>query len=158
MNAMDTTRLTEIAALIADPTRAEMLLALMDGQAKCASELASAANISTSTASHHLAALVKGGVVDVVQEGRHRYHRLAGYQVAELIEILGNLGRGAGPVSKKELLTPCRSCYDHLAGRTGVALRVGLEEKGYLILENDRFLVTASGFSFFESFGFDMAL
>jgi hypothetical protein len=133
-----------------------MLLALMDGQPKCASELAVSANVSTSTASHHLSALVKGGVVDVVQVGRHRYHRLAGYQVADLIEILGNLAQGLGRVSKKELLTPCRSCYDHLAGRVGVAVRVGLEDRGFLVLENDRFLVTPAGGEFFGSFGLDM--
>ncbi|AIE87729.1 ArsR/SmtB family transcription factor [Fimbriimonas ginsengisoli] len=147
--------LTTIASLLADPARAEMLLAMMDGRVHPASDLAAIAHVSPSTASHHLAALVEGGLVTVTQIGRCRYHGLAGPEIAELLESIGSLSpaslRAARPLAE------CRSCYDHLAGRFGIRLRKGLEAREFVRLEGDRFTVSPSGFEFFTEFGIDVA-
>ena len=77
--------------------RARMLLALADGRALAASVLASEAGVAASTASGHLARLVQAGLLEVLPQGRHRYYRLAGPQVGELLEVLARVAP-AGPV------------------------------------------------------------
>lgn len=152
-------QMTTVAALIADPTRADILLALMDGRAFPASELAAIAHVSPSTASHHLASLVQGGLVEVFVSGRHRYHRLAGPQVAELLESLGSIVvppvRRLAPAAAG--LAECRTCYDHLAGKLGVRLRKSLEVRGFILNEGDRFMPTPSGEQFLCEFGLDVS-
>ena len=118
-------RVAELGALLADPVRAGMLLALMDGTVRPAGELARIAGVAASTASGHLKKLVDGGLLAVVDQGRHRYFMVADGHVAHLIETL-SLGRdaprflpGASPGTE---MTRARTCYDHLAGRLGVAL------------------------------------
>ncbi|MDX1433587.1 MAG: winged helix-turn-helix domain-containing protein [Gammaproteobacteria bacterium] len=118
-------RVAELGALLADPVRAGMLLALMDGTVRPAGELARIAGVAPSTASGHLKKLVDGGLLAVVDQGRHRYFMVADAHVAHLIETL-SLGRdaprfvpGASPGAE---MTRARTCYDHLAGRLGVAL------------------------------------
>lgn len=155
---MDTPSLTRIAALIADPTRAEMLLALMGERALSASELAAQANVAPSTATHHLSMLVEGGLVLVEQQGRCRYHKLAGYEIAELLEKLGTVGSVSRTVkaSRREILTECRSCYDHLAGVIGVSLRKRLEDRNYIVENGERYDITDQGAEFFTEFGIDI--
>jgi DNA-binding transcriptional ArsR family regulator len=110
------------AFLIADPTRAAMLTALLNGKALPAGELAYAAGITAQTASSHLAKLLGGGLISVENQGRHRYYRLAGTQVAQALEYLAAI-RPVGSVKRKALspkgreLRFCRCCYDHLAGK-----------------------------------------
>src|SRR5215831_11782427 len=77
-----------IGSLVGEPTRAAMLAELMDGRALTAGELGSRSGVSASTASAHLARLVNGGLVVAVNQGRHRYHRLAGPEVASALEAL----------------------------------------------------------------------
>lgn len=84
-----------VAALMGDPARAVMLTALLDGRALAAGELANLAGISPATASAHLTRLLDGGLVTVVSQGRHRYYRLAGHQVAAAIEALSHLSTPA---------------------------------------------------------------
>jgi DNA-binding transcriptional ArsR family regulator len=125
-----TNALAEIAALIGDPARAGMLLALMDGRARPASELALEARIMPQTASGHLAKLVAAGLLEVRPEGRNRFYRLAGPAVAEAIEAIGAVaGTGAAPPAPASAawrrdpdLRFCRTCYDHLAGQVGMAV------------------------------------
>jgi len=125
------------AALIADPARAAILMALMDGRAQPAGSLAYAANLSPQAASNHLAKLLDGGMVTVETEGRHRYYRLARPEVAAALEALQNL---APPVRSLDeprspearRLRAARSCYDHLAGRLGVAIAQAMEARGLL--------------------------
>lgn len=155
---MTTVQLTRLAGLLADPARAEMLMALMDDRPRSASELAAAANVTPSTASHHLGALLRGGLVKVSREGRVRYHRLAGYRVAELIELMTSFGPPSRAEPAKEKLAYCRTCYDHLAGQLGVALRLSLEANHFIEPEGDRYRVTASGERFFVDFGVDVGL
>src|SRR5262249_11553099 len=87
-------RIASSAFLIADPTRAAMLIALGDGRARPAGELAYAAGVTAQTASSHLAKLLAGGLLAVESEGRHRYYRLSGSHVALALETLATIGSG----------------------------------------------------------------
>ncbi|MBD9529826.1 helix-turn-helix transcriptional regulator [Paracoccus sp. PAR01] len=118
--------IARIAALVADPARSAMLLALMDGRALTASELAQLAGITRQTASSHLARLVDGDVLSLEAPGRHRYFRLSGPHVAAMLEALMVFSSDAAPPLRTgpndPALRKARICYDHLAGEMGVAL------------------------------------
>jgi DNA-binding transcriptional ArsR family regulator len=125
------------ALLLAEPARAAMLTALMDDRPLAAGELARLAGVSPATASAHLARLLGGGLVTVVSQGRHRYYRLAGPEVAAALEALAQLSSPAPVRSLREsrdaaALAQARTCYDHLAGRAGVALLDALLARGLL--------------------------
>jgi DNA-binding transcriptional ArsR family regulator len=116
-----------VAALLGDPARANMLTALMDGRALTVSELAEAAGVSLPTASGHLSKLDAAGLLFAEKQGRHRYHRLSGHDVAQVIEGLMGLAQRTGAVRvrtgpKEAALRKARVCYDHLAGERGVEL------------------------------------
>jgi DNA-binding transcriptional ArsR family regulator len=152
-----------VAALIADPARAAMLTALLDGRALPAGELAYAAGVTAQTASAHLAKLLDGGLLSVETEGRHRYYRLAGAHIAQALEHLAAI-RPAGPVRRKALdargqeLRFARCCYDHLAGHLGVAVTRALQERGFIVAAADkRFAVTPAGAAWFGGIGVDVA-
>jgi len=127
------------AALIAEPTRAAMITALLDDRPLAAGELARIAGVSPATASAHLARLLSGGLVTMIKQGRHRYYHLAGPEVAAVMEALAHLS-SATPVQVRSLresrdaaaLAEARTCYDHLAGRAGVALLEALLARGIL--------------------------
>ena len=131
------TDIASIGALVADRGRARILLALGDGRALPASVLADEAGVAASTASAHLSRLVKGGMLRVERHGRHRYFRLAGPEVGELIEALARISPPA-PVrslkqgSKAHAVRFARTCYDHLAGMLGTELMASLLERGLL--------------------------
>jgi DNA-binding transcriptional ArsR family regulator len=126
-----------VAALLADPARATMLTALLDGPPLAAGELSQIAGVSAATASAHLARLLDGGLVTVTRQGRHRYYRLAGHEVAEVLEVIGNISpvrpvRSLRQSREALALAEARTCYDHLAGRAGVALLDALLDAGIL--------------------------
>jgi DNA-binding transcriptional ArsR family regulator len=115
------------AALIADPTRAVILRALLPDRPLAAGELANMAGVSAATASFHLAKLLEGRMVMVARQGRHRYYRLAGHEVATALEALGLISpplpvRTLRQSREAAALAEARTCYDHLAGRAGVEL------------------------------------
>ncbi|MEE3624740.1 winged helix-turn-helix domain-containing protein [Nitrospirillum sp. BR 11752] len=151
------------AFLIGDPARAAMLVALLDGRARPAGELAHAAGVTAQTASSHLAKLLLGGLVTVETEGRHRYYRLGGPHVALALESLASIAsrepvRRKVPAPEAQRLRFARCCYDHLAGRLGVAVACGLQDRGFLTPAADkRFEVTPAGAAWFETLGLDMA-
>ncbi|WP_174535214.1 ArsR/SmtB family transcription factor [Micromonospora chalcea] len=131
--------LAGFAALLADPTRAGFCLTLLDGRAWTAGELARAAGVTASTASDHLTRLVAGGLLVEERQGRHRYVRLAGPAVAQLVEDLA--ARAPAPdtpprtlraASAATALAYARTCYDHLAGRLGVLVHDALLTRGVL--------------------------
>ena len=131
------TDIARAAALIADPSRARILKGLADGRALPASVLAGEAGIGAATASVHLAKLVEGELVTVEQRGRHRYYQLTGPDVSAALEALALIAPPLAITSLKQsnranALHHARSCYDHLAGRLGVALMRGLLERGVL--------------------------
>ena len=116
-----------VAALVGDPARSNMLTALMTGRALTASELAQEAGITPQTASSHLAKLEAGGLIEPEKQGRHRYYRLTGPDVAGVIEGLAGLAARAGHMRvrtgpKDPALRRARICYDHLAGDLGVQM------------------------------------
>ncbi len=120
-----------LAALLADPARCRVLLALDDGRALPASVLADEAGISRSTASSHLNKLTEAGLLTVQTHGRHRYYRLSGPEIGELIEQLGRLAPARPVTSLREgtraaRLRSARTCYDHIAGRLGVRIMSSL--------------------------------
>lgn len=128
--------IARIAALVADPARSMMLLALMDGRALTATELSGLAGITKQTASSHLAKLLDGEVLAVETQGRHRYFRLAGAHVAALLEALMVFSNDAAPPvrtgPREPALQKARICYDHLAGEMGVALHDRALDAGWL--------------------------
>jgi DNA-binding transcriptional ArsR family regulator len=138
-----------------------MLLALMGGQALTAGELAWHAGVSAQTTSGHLAKLTKAGLIGLEKQGRHRYYRLASPEFAYAMEALmatAAMGpkrhRPIGP--KDEALRAARTCYDHIAGRLGVALADALCAQGHVILANGSGAVTDEGRRFLREFGIDL--
>jgi DNA-binding transcriptional ArsR family regulator len=123
------------AELLGNPARARVMLALVDGRALPASVLASEAGVAASTASEHLARLTDAGMLEVRSQGRHRYYRIASPQVVAAIEALAQIAPQA-PVrslrqhTRAHAMREGRLCYDHLAGRLGVALMAALIERG----------------------------
>ena len=123
-----TSTVAEIGALLGDPARVNMMIALLDGRAWTARELADVVGVSPPTASSHLAKLVAGRMVCVEQQGRHRYHRIASVEIAQLLEQMhvagAALARSPVPSSapRDQSMRELRSCYDHLAGRVAVEL------------------------------------
>ncbi|HET9113135.1 MAG TPA: helix-turn-helix transcriptional regulator [Burkholderiales bacterium] len=154
---------SSIAFLIADPARAAMLIALADGRALPAGELAYAAGVTAQTASFHLAKLIDSGLLTVEKEGRHRYYRLAGADVALALEHLAAI-RPVTPASYRPLsreaqsLGFARRCYDHLAGRLGVAVTQGLQDRGFIVPAAEKqFMVTQPGMAWFGRRGLDVS-
>jgi DNA-binding transcriptional ArsR family regulator len=154
---------TEVAALAGDPARAGMLHALMDGRALTASELARVAGVTPQTASGHLARLAVAGLLAVEKQGRHRYHRLTSPAVAQMVEGIMQVASGLAADRPRLVVGPrdpalraARTCYDHLAGRLGVALADALVEGGQIELARDGGMVTDAGFAFFDRIGIDL--
>lgn len=154
-------RFAEIGSLIGDPARAAMLNALMDGRAFTAGELARCAGVTPQTASAHLAQLSAADLLVVEKQGRHRYHRLAHADVARMLESVMQVasgGSGAAPLMTgpaNAAMRRARSCYDHLAGRLGVAIADALIEKGAIEFGDGAGVVTDAGEVFFARLGLD---
>ncbi len=134
------------AALLAEPTRAELVLAVMEAGALPATELAARAGIAASTASEHLARLLDGGFLVAVKDGRHRYYDLADPTVAAAVEALSVVAprreiRSLGQATKSELIRQARTCYDHLAGGLGVALAKALECRRAIVRQDGTYAI-----------------
>ncbi|MEV6173646.1 winged helix-turn-helix domain-containing protein [Streptomyces sp. NPDC051954] len=152
--------LARLAGLVADETRAACLLALLDGRAWTAGELARHAGVAASTLSEHLGKLVAGGLLAEERQGRHRYVRLADSQVAELVEDLAaqvapeaaRRPRTLRESTAGSAMARGRTCYDHLAGRLGITLTDALTERG-LLSQDTGFALTQAGLRWFDSVG-----
>lgn len=142
---MNTNQVARIATLIGEPARTAMLIELMGGRALTASELARAAGVGASSASAHLTQLLDAQLLRVTASGRHRYYCLASVETARLIETLMQLAARTSTTPSPRLLVgpkdaalrAARTCYDHLAGRLGVAITRRLVADGGLVLEED---------------------
>ncbi len=146
--------------LVSDPSRVAMLLALMDGLARPASELASLARVAPSTASSHLARLLSGGLVRAEPQGRHRYYRLAGDHVADALEAIAlhaSRAQGRKPARPTDparvALTSARTCYRHLAGQLGVAWMGALESRRLLRIQDGALTLAPRGVACFGELG-----
>lgn len=155
-----TPRLAALAALLADETRASFCLALLDGRAWTAGELARYASVAPSTASEHLGKLVAGGLLTEERQGRHRYLRLADERTAHLVEDLaaqaapgdGERPRTLRAASTSSALARGRTCYDHLAGRIGIAIADAMTVRG-LLRQDTGFALTDAGLGWFGELG-----
>jgi DNA-binding transcriptional ArsR family regulator len=154
--------IARVAALIGDHARADVLTALVGGQALTATELAHVADVTKQTMSGHLAKLVDARLVAVENQGRHRYFRLADRDVGDLLEKLMGVAQRAGAVRiraspREPALRFARVCYDHLAGDLGVLAFDSLVELRFLKSDRDGLAVTKSGCAFWRDFGIDVA-
>jgi DNA-binding transcriptional ArsR family regulator len=153
--------IAEIAALAGDPARANILSALLDGRAMTASELAYAAHVTPQTASAHLAKLSEAGLITPTPSGRHRYFRLTSAKVAQMLESIGAVAIDSRPRFRplSRLATELRDarvCYDHLAGRLGVALADAMVRRGYIVLEDEGGHLTDAGARALTELGIDL--
>jgi len=150
-----------IAALIGDHARAEMLTALMAGQALTATELAQVANVTKQTVSAHLSKLLDAQLLAVESQGRHRYFRLADRDVAQLLESLMGVAYRTGavrlrPGPREPALRKARVCYDHLAGELGVQVYESLSRRRLLQPDDAGPALTKSGRRFCAQIGIDL--
>lgn len=154
--------ISTLGYLLADPGRAAMLVALLEGRALPAGELARAASVSAQSASAHLSKLSRGGLITMQRDGRCRYYKLAGPRVANALEALGAISTVrpaaeyiASHQDKSILLA--RSCYDHLAGRIGVALADEMHKQRVIVAEGERdYRVTTKGADWLAKLGVQM--
>jgi DNA-binding transcriptional ArsR family regulator len=150
-------RLEVVGRLLADATRAGVLVALLDGRARTGGELARHLHVAPSTISEHLGKLLDAGFVRVDAQGRHRYWRLASPTIAELLETIGatapstTLPRANAPAA----LIVARSCYDHLAGALAVATYDRLIADDHLAEDRDHLEITPRGIERLASLGVD---
>jgi DNA-binding transcriptional ArsR family regulator len=148
------------ARLMADSSRAAVLLELTDGRALPPSELAEVAGVSRSTISEHLAQLQRAGFLAVERGGRNRYFRLSGPRVAEAVEALAALAprrevRSLKQANRAGALGAARTCYGHLAGRLGVGITEAMRERGLLEREAEVFLLTDDGSAWLGELGLE---
>ncbi|MCU6682962.1 winged helix-turn-helix domain-containing protein [Leclercia sp. H6W5] len=143
-----------VATAMADPSRVKMLCALMDGRAWTATELSAVADVAPSTASGHLTRLLDGKLITCLSQGRHRYYRLAGHDVAELVEQM--MGLSWGRITPPQTTAPvpmrhARTCYDHLAGTVAVQIYDFMQAEGWLVADGSA--LTLSGREAFLTLG-----
>lgn len=144
--------LAEAGALFAEPSRAAIMIALLDGSARPATELCRLSGVATGTASTHLRKLCEGRLLLVNKQGRHRYYRLANEEVAHLVEALSFVRqpqrRSPRKLTNDSAVLNARSCYGHLAGRLGVRLFGRFITIGGLRISDDSISLTAAGIDF----------
>jgi DNA-binding transcriptional ArsR family regulator len=155
--------LAAIGSLLSDRTRATILLTLLNGGMTSASALAGRADVSRPLASAHLRKLTEGGLITVEPHGRHRFYRLSSQRVADALESLILLSPATAVTSlrgsKESIgLQRGRLCYDHLAGRLGVALTQRMKESGFLEQSGGDYEVTSAGAAAFQELGIDLAV
>ena len=154
--------LVEVAALVGDTARATILAALMDGRALTGTELAYLAHISHPTASEHLAKLVNARLVSVTKKRRYRYYRIASPLVASMLESIKAVAAIEVPPrhqprsAQDDALRFARTCYDHLAGKLGVAIADALVTRKYIVLSEESGELTARGRKFLTEFGAEL--
>jgi DNA-binding transcriptional ArsR family regulator len=151
----------EIAALLADPARATMVWALLDGGALTASELAVAAQVTPQTASTHLAKLTEAGLLSMTRQGRRRYFQFASPRVTDMIDGIVAVALEKRPryrpLSRQaRALNAARICYDHLAGRLSVDLTDSFVARGHVVLDDEVAEITRAGTRFLTEFGIEL--
>jgi DNA-binding transcriptional ArsR family regulator len=151
----------QVSSLIGERSRAIMLWNLLDGRAYTATELSGCADISAQAASNHLSKLVKANLLAVDNQGRHKYYRYKNDKVAQVIETIASLLPMNNPDEQKnnfplDGIKYARTCYDHLAGKAGVAIANGLLQKKILVEQMSNYSVSAQGAKWFLEIGIDV--
>jgi DNA-binding transcriptional ArsR family regulator len=154
-------QIAEVAALVGDPARANILCALLGGRALTATELAITAGVSPQTTSGHLGKLSTARLIVPMKQGRHRYYRLAGPHVGQMLEGIMNVAMTGPPRFQPksrldEQMRQARTCYDHVAGVLGVGLAEQLIARDFVILGDEAGEVTESGAEFLTRLGVDL--
>jgi DNA-binding transcriptional ArsR family regulator len=154
--------IAQLASLIVEPARAAMLMHLLDGRCWTAAELAKVAGVRASAASGHLKKLLAGNLINVSPTGRHRYYRLAGIDIARLMEQLARYAPMRVAVTSGErrasaALRECRLCYDHLAGRLGVAITESMVRNNWISEQEPWYLLTDIGRQSLSRLGIEIA-
>jgi DNA-binding transcriptional ArsR family regulator len=150
--------ITHIASLIGEPVRAKILWTLMDGRAYTARELAIGVETTPQNLSMHLSKLLRAGLLSVEAQGRHRYYTFARVEVADAIEAMANLIPADQAVRRDTGAVPidyCRTCYDHLAGKVGVAIAESLLRQKLIVYRDKDLDVTPKGVQWFAELGID---
>ena len=162
---VNTNQVAEVGLLVGEPARAAMLMTLMDGQALTASELARCAGVTPQTASSHLSRMLAASLLSVEKQGRHRYFRLASPEIARMLEGIMRIASHATVAPRKvftgprdEAMRTARTCYDHFAGRLGVAIADAMARQGVIRFEDEAGIVTTKGLKFFEKRGIALPL
>ena len=155
-------QIAEVAALVGDPARANILVALLGGRALTATELAYAAGVSPQTTSGHLSKLSSAQLVVLMKQGRHRYYRLAGPHVGRMLESIMHVAMDGPqryqPRSKiDDQMRHARTCYDHIAGVLGVGLADSMTARDFVLLGDEAGEVTSAGEEFLTRLGVDLA-
>ncbi len=155
-------QIAEIAALVGDPARANILVALLGGRALTATELACAAGVSPQTTSSHLSKLSAARLINLMKQGRHRYYRLAGPHVGQMLEGIMQVAIDGPPRYQPHSKTDdqmrrARTCYDHIAGALGVDLADSMMAHDFVVLGDEAGEVTPAGMEFFTRLGVDLA-
>lgn len=151
--------LSAVAGAIADPARARMLCCLLDGRARTATELAAVANIGASTASSHFQRLREEGLVEMAVQGKHRYYRLSGSDVAHALEallVLAGVARTPFKPNTPTALREARTCYDHMAGTLAVQVHDAMLAKRWLDTAANGYVLTPAGEDAMAQLGIDM--
>jgi DNA-binding transcriptional ArsR family regulator len=157
----DAPRIAEVAALVGDPARASMLCALLGGRALTATELSFAAGVSPQTTSGHLGKLFAANLLVQMKQGRHRYYRLSGPQVGQMLEGIMSVALNAPPRFQPksrvdEQMRHARTCYDHFAGVLGVGLADAMTARDLVVLGDEAGEVTPAGLEFLSKLGVDL--
>jgi DNA-binding transcriptional ArsR family regulator len=155
-------QIAEVAALVGDPARANILCELLGGRALTATELAFAAGVTPQTTSGHLGKLTAARLLVLMKQGRHRYYRLAGPQVGQMLETIMNVAMAGPPRFQPksrldEQMRQARTCYDHIAGVLGVGLTERLTARDLVILGEEAGEVTPAGAAFLAKLGVDLS-
>lgn len=135
-------RLATLASALADETRAAICMTLLEGRAWTAGELARITSVAPSTISGHLSRLLDAGICVTERQGRHSYVRIADAATARLVDELAShaipdrdAAHAVPVVSAPDPLARARTCYDHFAGRLGMAVTDAMGERGLLRTE-----------------------
>jgi DNA-binding transcriptional ArsR family regulator len=152
--------IAEIAALIGDSARANILFALNSDDQISAGDLAVIADVSNSTASEHLAKLVRGGLVKFVKDGRQKYFMLSDETVSEILNNLESLAQVTRSVSPErhnwdKVHVHARKCMDHVAGKLGCGIAGNLIDCGYVRLDRRGAILSDDGERWIEQFGIE---
>ena len=153
--------LAEVAQMVADPGRANILSTLMDGHALTAGELATVAGVTPQTTSSHLAKLVERRLLAVERRGPRRFYRLATPLIARMLEGMMTVAASGPPRFRPpsridDQMRLARTCYDHLAGELGVALSDSMLERGHIEMDADAGELTANGLTFLAGLVVDL--
>ena len=155
-------QIAEVAALVGDPARANMLCALLGGRALTATELAFAAGVSPQTTSGQLGKLHAARLVALMKQGRHRYYRLAGPHVGQMLEGIMSVALSGPPRFQPksrldEQMRHARTCYDHIAGVLGVGLAECMTGRDLVVLGDGVGEVTPAGMDFLSKLGVELS-